>query len=147
MPEKTKGQKLYETAKALLGQHVIVLDASNQFGYLGCAQSVNAVVKKALGFEIGGGASTALMYSVLKDATKYMQVPYDEALPGDIVIDATGTSVKYPQAHGHVGVMGVRWIMSNSSETGTWEANYVKEDWPKYFTNIMGFPTRVYRIL
>jgi len=145
--EKTKGQLLYETAKGLLGQHVIVLDASTKFGVLGCAASVNAIFKKRFGLEIGGGLSTALMLSALKDKTRFKEVAFSEAEPGDILMYATGTSIKFPQAHGHVLIVGVRWCMSNSSETGTWEANYTREGVKTYFEDTMGFPPRVFRVL
>lgn len=141
-----KRQKLYDTARALLGQRVIPLTELNKFGFLGCAQHLNAVYKRALGVEIGGGASTALMDSALKDKTRFTQISIEEALPGDIVMYATGTSTKYPQAHGHVLLMGKRWCMANSSESATWEASYTVDGMRSYFEGIMGFPPHVYRV-
>lgn len=143
----TKAEKLYEVAKSLIGTHVITLDASTDFGKLGCAASVNSVYKKAFGVDIGGGASTADMLPFLKDQTKFEQVTFDQMTPGCIIMCATGTSGIFPTNHGHVGVAGQKWIMSNSSETGTWEANYTIPGWKSYFGDTMGFPILVFKPL
>lgn len=140
-------QKIYATAKSLLGQHVIPLMAVTDFGALGCAASVNAVVKQAVGEEVGGGASTALMLAFLMDEKRFESIAFDAALPGDVLICATGKSSYYPQAHGHVSVCGKQWIMSNDSETGRWEANYTYATWKAHFQDQMGFPLQVFRML
>lgn len=142
----TNSEKVYTVAKGLIGQRLVLDNASDNYGVFGCAESLNAVWTKCFGHPLGGGLSTALMLSALQDTTRFIEVSFDEAAPGDVIISATGTSTKYPTAHGHVGLMGVRWIMSNSSESGTWEANYVPEGWTQYFAISMGFPTRCFRI-
>lgn len=146
MPAPTvKSQKIYDTAKSLIGTHVIPLTAETDYGRLGCAASVNAVVKTAIGEYVGGGASTALMLAYLMDLKRFEPVLYKDAQPGDIVICATGKSSRYPVAHGHVGICGKQWIMSNSSEKGTWEANYTYATWKAHYGDAMGFPIQVFR--
>lgn len=146
MPEQTdKGNQLYAMAKSLLGQHVIPLTAATDYGVLGCAASVNAIYKKTFGEEIGGGASTALMLAFLMDTRRFESVLFQDALPGDIAISATGKSIYYPAAHGHVAICGKQWLMSNDSENGTWEANYTYNTWNQHFAIQMGFPVQVFR--
>jgi hypothetical protein len=126
-------------AKSLLGQHLAANNAADGYGKYGCAESLNAVWTRCFGHPIGGGASTALMLQSLKNTNRFVEIPFMEARPGDIIIAATNTSTKYPAAQGKVN------IMSNSSETTAWTANYTKETWKAYFNNVMGFPTRAFR--
>ncbi len=148
MPEQTeKGNKIYEYAKSKLGQHVVPLDSENDYGVLGCAESVNAVVEGATGEDVGGGVSTALMLAYLMNQARFESVLYADVLPGDIVMCATGKSSFFPAMHGHVGIAGKQWIMSNSSEDGTWEANYTYGTWKAHFADQMGFPIQCFRML
>jgi len=148
MPTQTaNGQLIYTTARSLIGKHVIPLTPETDYGVLGCAASVNAVVKRAIGVEIGGGASTALMLAFLMNTTRFESVLLADALPGDIIISATGKSTYYPNVHGHVGICGQTWIMSNSSEDGTWEANYTYSMWKAHYGDMLGFPIQVFRVL
>lgn len=142
----TNAEKVYATAKGLIGQKLAANNAADNYGVYGCAESVNAVWMKTFGRPIGGGASTALMLVALENKDRFDEVPFAQAGPGDVVIAATGTSTKYPQAHGHTGILGQTWIMSNSSETTEWTANYTPDMWEKYFDNIMGFKTRCFRV-
>lgn len=143
----TNAEKVYEVAKSLIGQHVIPLDASTEFGKLGCAASVNAVWTKTFGRPIGGGASTAEMLPFLEDATRFLEVPFSNIEPGCVVICATGTSKRGPSVHGHVSIAGKIQFMSNSSETGTWQANFDRASWIAYYEDYLRFRTRVFKIL
>lgn len=147
-PTMTNREKVYETAKGLLDQHIIPLTEEIGYGKFGCAASLNFVVKKAIGKEIGGGASTAMMLQALEsNKSRFLEIGWNDIKPGDILMYGTGTSKKYPQAHGHVLVCGNTWCMSNSSEDGTWRANYSYVGVRAYFEKVMGFPPRVFRIL
>lgn len=138
------GQKLYATAKGLLGQVLSADNASDDYGMFGCAESVNKVAMRALGKPIGGGASTELMYATLQDTTRFTKV--SDPLPGDICICPTGSSTLGTNLHGHVGITGINWFMSNDSETATWEANYTRASWEQSFA-ARGFQTDYFRVL
>ena len=144
MNQTLNGQKLYYTAKSLLGQVVCADNAADGYGMFGCAESVNKVATIALGAPIGGGASTAAMYAVLQDTTRFQEVT--EPLAGDICICPTGQSTMGAQLHGHVGIVGNTWNMSNDSETATWEANYLRTAWEPSFL-ARGFVTHYFRVL
>lgn len=145
MPTQTvNGQKLYYTAKSLLGRVLAADNAADGYGMYGCAESVNKVAQIALGRPIGGGASTADMYTALKDTTRFQEV--STPLAGDICICPTGTSNLGASLHGHVGVVGVTWNMSNDSETATWQANYTRQMWEQSFA-ARGFTTHYFRVL
>ncbi len=145
MPTQTaNGQKLYYTAKSLLGKVLAADNASDGYGMYGCAESVNRVATIGLGKPIGGGASTQLMFQALQDTTRFETVT--QPLAGDICICPTGTSNLGSQLHGHVGVVGMTWNMSNDSETATWEANYTRQSWEASFA-ARGFTTHYFRVL
>lgn len=148
MPTQTEnGKKLYRMAKTLIGTQVIKLTALTQFGKLGCMASMNEVYRRTFGFPIGGGASTADAVPFLKDQKRFEQVRWEDVLPGDIIMFATGTSGVEPNAHGHVFVAGEKWCMSNSSETGTWEATHTYGMIKSYWIDALGFPPMVFRPL
>lgn len=142
--QTTNGQKLYTTAKGLIGQILAADNAADGYGMYGCAESVNAAALRALGHAIGGGASTAAMYTALLDTTRFQRVT--QPLPGDIVICPTGQSTLGATLHGHVGITGVTWYMSNDSETAKWEANYTRAMWEQSFA-ARGFTTHYFRVL
>lgn len=138
----TPRQQLYQAAKDCLGLDMIedpTVDIS-----VGCAESVNAVFKKAFGREIGGGASTAAMYAVLQKDPRFKLV--NEPIPGDIIISPTGTSSK-KAPHGHVGLVGYHGIMSNNSMTGTWQEYYTLESWKEYYQDRLGFPVLYFQVI
>lgn len=144
--QTANGTKLYNTAKGLLGQILAADNAADGYGMYGCAESVNAVAVRALGHAIGGGASVAAMYTILLDTSRFTPIAnVTEALPGDICICVTGTSTLGTNLHGHVGVVGVTWNMSNDSETATWEANYTRTSWETSFA-ARGFTTHYFRV-
>jgi len=146
MPQTSNGQKLYYTAKGLIGQVLCGDNAADGYGIFGCAESVNYVFKRAFGGPIGGGASTGAMLNVLETDSRFKEIPEGQQLPGDIAMCATGTSTLGPQAHGHVAIVGYTWYMSNDSETATWEANYTHDMWVQSFA-ARGFVTRYFRVL
>lgn len=135
--ELTKREKIYQSAKKLLGQH---LSADNPG--LGCAITVNNIVFDALGAPVGGGASTSIMYGVLRGSKLWERVT--APMEGDIVISPTGTSTYGPDFHGHVGVVLKYGIGSNDSETGLFKENYTLPSWVTSF-HARGFPTYYFR--
>lgn len=109
--------KLYEVAAASLGSPMVPK------GYnpvLGCAISLNQVYKKAFSIDIGGDASTYMLWQALKKQTdKFKQV--NSPLPGDIIMCATGTQpANSPIRNGHTGIVAKYGILSNNSNNGLW---------------------------
>jgi hypothetical protein len=115
-------EKLYAVAYSFLGKDASPKDHAPDD--LACAESVNAVVKAAFGFEVGGDLSTTKMYSALTNSKEFQET--DTPLFGDIIISPTG-STRTPV--GHVGIVGKWQIMSNNSYTGLWDAHYTLESW------------------
>lgn len=144
MPQTANELKLYTTAKGLLGQVLAADDAADDYGVYGCAESVNAVALRALGKAIGGGASVALMWEALQDTARFQKSATPR--PGGICICVTGQSTLGAQLHGHVGIPGITWFMSNDSETATWEANYTQAMWEQSFA-ARGFTTHYFAVL
>lgn len=144
MPQTENELKLYTTAKGLLGQVLAADNAADGYGVYGCAESVNAASQRALGKPIGGGASVELMWAALQDTTRFQKSATPR--PGGICICVTGTSTLGAQLHGHVGIPGINWFMSNDSETATWEANYTQAMWEQSFA-ARGFTTHYFAVL
>jgi len=136
-PRLTNREHLYQVAKGCLGR-----DMAKTQNELGCAEAVNAVHKLAFGRQIGGGASTALLYKALKAHPDFMAVT--EPLPGDIIISPTGTSSK-GAPNGHTGIVGKTHIMSNNSLTYKWDATHTPGQWAAYYGKKLGFPTFYFR--
>lgn len=80
----------------------------------GCAMTVNNIFNGALGFEIGGYASTAAMYPFLQDTAKFTKVAVP--MPGDVIISPTGHG--NGKITGHVGIVAFYGILSNNSDNG-----------------------------
>lgn len=139
-PTDVKRKKLYDVAYSCLGKNMTAADVPT---HLGCASSLNNVFKKAFGKEIGGGASTYNMLKALEKDARFYEVT--SPLPGDIVMNASGTSTKgFPT--GHVGVWGKNSVMSNNSFTAKWDAHYTLSGWRDFFEKQRGFPTRFFRL-
>lgn len=130
--------KVYNTAKSLIGQ------ALAPDPVLGCAETVNIIFKQAIGVEAGGEASTQAMYTALQDTKRFTFITRCNALPGDIIISPTGLG-KYP--HGHVGIVAIYGILSNSSSDGRLHENYDIDTWTNYFERQGGFPVLFFRVI
>jgi len=113
---------------------------------LGCAETVNAIFKMALGAPIGGGSSTMLMLPFLKDTTRFSETTPALALPGDVIISPTGFG-NGKLDHGHVGIIAKYGILSNSSADGRLHEVYDIDTWTKYYHGVGGFPVRIFRVL
>lgn len=137
----SNSDKIYTVAKNCLGKN---LCGNIDIAY-GCAQTVNAIVEVALAFPVGGGASTYLMFLSLENqATRFIKV--SSPVPGDIIISPSGYSTKGVE-HGHVGIVGKKGILSNSSSTGRLEEDYILESWNDYFGVKEGFPVYFFHAL
>jgi hypothetical protein len=128
-----KSNLLAAIARACLGQVMVKGDPD-----LACALNVNQIAKIALGEEIGGGASTYLMYGELNKSEKFVRIK--ELKAGCIVISPTGYG-NGKIAHGHVSIAIDNHILaSNDSKTGIWSPNYTLTSWINKYQKIGGFP-------
>lgn len=132
---------LFATAVKCLGTDASPNDLAPD--EVGCAETVNAIHKKAFGFEIGGKLSTYQMYSALQKSKYFIKV--DQPLEGDIVISPTGYG-NGNLKNGHVGIKGeYDKIMSNASATGTFEENYTMKSWKERYVDKGGYPMHFFR--
>lgn len=135
-------QKLYLAAKASLGKDMVEDPTIEPF--LSCAASVNEVFKLAFGKEIGGGASTALLYQTLRADPRFALAPGNAV--GNIIISPSGMSSK-GAPHGHVGICGMYGILSNNSMNGLWQEYYTEQSWDSYYVEKLGFPVFYFKVL
>ncbi len=133
--------KIYQAALASIGTDASPNDVAPD--ELGCAETVNDIVTKALGYPAGGDVSTNRMYQALLKNPKFIKV--DQALPGDIIISPTGYG-NGGLSNGHVGIFGENeTIMSNDSSTGKFESNYTIKTWIARYRNKGGYPIVYFR--
>jgi hypothetical protein len=136
-----KRKILYEYARLCIGKDM----SFNAPDEVGCADAVNEICRRALGFPVGGGVSTTKMYQALQSSLRWKRVANGE--PGDIVISPSGYG-NGSMPNGHVGIVAANnGIMSNNSYTGKWEENYTKAGWRARYVDHGGFPMAYYRLI
>lgn len=138
---------LYNTAYKMIGRDASPADAAPD--EVGCVDSVNQVFKAAFGAPLmtPETLSTARLYEKLKTDPRFVQLKsYLDAKAGDIIVCPTGLGTNPKMPHGHTGIMGKKWIMSNDSATGIWDANYTLESWTTYFCIKGGYPAYAFRL-
>lgn len=137
----SNAEKLYKVGYDALGTRMVEAGVPPE---LGCASSLNNVYERAFGREIGGGASTYLLWEALNASPKFKEVTTPQK--GDIILSPTG----YPGSklkNGHVGIVGNVTIMSNNSQTGLWDYHWKLKEWLDYYTVKGGIKTFYYRPL
>jgi hypothetical protein len=124
---------------------------------LACAESWNAVYKRAFGEHLYSGnlLSTYFLRKALRESPLFKQVTIP--VPGDTIISPTGFGrAKNPDGtliipNGHVGiVMFGGDIASNDSRAqyrGQWRINYTIESWRDRWVRRGGYPVEIYRRL
>jgi hypothetical protein len=126
--------------KANLGK-----DLNDNFNELGCAQTVNNLLKNCLGYVAGGGASTAKMLEEIVSNPNFKEVTRYEAQAGDIILSATGTG-NGKVAHGHVGFLGENGVIySNNSAKDCLDDHWTAQAWKNYYAIKGGFSVRYFR--
>lgn len=136
--------KLYATALSFLGSDASPLDEAPDD--LGCADSVSLIIKSAFPDAIKGSVSTAVLFNQLNNSSAFKRVK--DFKSGDIVISPTGFGKTGKIKNGHTGIVGEgEEIMSNSSSTGLWTANYTVKSWVDRFRTLGGYPIYVFRKL
>lgn len=139
-PSMTNAEKLVAAAKSCLGQNLSA--GTGVSPEVACAISLNKVVYKALGKEIGGGASTFELYKAIQKDSRFKEIPVDLAKPGTILIDPTGYGKKVAYPHGHCALVANYGICSNDSAKGVWSENYADlAAWRHQFETVEGYPT------
>lgn len=113
-------------------------------GNKACAAALNKIVEAATGQQVGGGLSTAAMYTALQNNPKFALVGTNTgaAQPGDIIISPTSGN-----ATGHVGIVataGAGQIISNSSSNAEVRQNHSATSWNNYYGG-KGLPVYIYR--
>ncbi|AVT83657.1 hypothetical protein RPYSC3_47970 [Rhodopseudomonas palustris] len=116
-PSMTPREKLYKAAYDSQHKDLTTI-APNDYG---CAESLSRVIQKVLpSFPVY--TATAALYPRLLADRRFVVVTDPE--PGDIAIFPTEGAVV-----GHCGVWGKTTVMSNTSKTGKFEANYTHASW------------------
>ncbi len=144
-PANPSAQKIYDVAKSLLGTDASPADIAPDS--LACAETVNRIVKIAIGVPVGGGTSTFQMWRCLETYPLWQKILGSEALPGDIIISPTGSVTDARLEHGHVGIVAKHGILSNNSETGKLSENFDIPTWKRYYTQFGGLSTFFYRVV
>ena len=135
-------QVILNFIKANLGK-----DFNGNYNELGCAQTVNNVLKACLGYEAGGGASTAAMLPAILSNPNFKEVENVYAEAGDIILCATGTG-NGNISHGHVGFLGENGVIySNDSAKDALLQNFTSESWKNYFVIKGGYTPRYFRAI
>ena len=132
---------IYQAAKSCLDVHVTMNESVDP--NLGCAEACSFVLNKAgIKMPAEGIAGTGELYSWLQSSGLFEQVTVP--LPGDVIISPTGMSTK-GSSHGHVGIIAMYGILSNSSSTGLFMEHYNLQTWNYYYNQLLGFPVYYFR--
>lgn len=131
---------IYQTSLTYLGSDASPLDRVDDD--VACAESVTTILNKYMGMPIIFG--TATLYEYLQKSSKWREVSLPMA--GDIIISPTGYG--NGSLIGHVGIVGQnQQIMSNSSATGKWSANFTISTWNARYKAKGGFPVKFYKLI
>lgn len=137
------GELLLHKAKECIGKDLTPKDEIPDD--VSCVAQIQEVHRLATGSYIGTGAAlynTGALYRHVQADPKWRKVT--TPLPGDMVLSPTGYSTKGAK-NGHVGIVGETHILSNTSKTGKWEANYTLASWEEYYAKKLGFPVTFWR--
>jgi len=139
-PRMTPSELLYNMALSYIGTDASPKDLAPDDN--GCMETVDTIYKKTFGRYINGSTpmlSTRDGYAYLASSSRFKRIYAPQT--GCIVISPTGSPGT--TGSGHTGIVGKYQIMSNDSRSGTWEANYSREGWPRIFAR-QGFPTNYF---
>ncbi len=136
-PPEDRTEKLRKVAIKYIGTDASPQDQAPD--YLGCAESVSRILRDTLGtFPIFLATKDLHPYMLSDLRFKLVQTPR----PGTIIISPTEGS-----RTGHVGIFNKdNTIMSNTSKTGRWEANYTLPQWKAAFETNKKLSTYYYEL-
>jgi len=132
-------QRLYNLGYSLLGK-TLTLDSTVPAIY-GCAEALSFVLKEyGLPMPTRGIASTNDMEKWLEKNCTEITSP----TVGSIIISVSFTGMA--GARGHCGIIGNKSIMSNASETGTWECWWSLPAWLQHYKVDKKLRTRYFEL-
>jgi hypothetical protein len=148
VPVMSNSDKLYQTAKSLIGKNLAV-----GMEVLGCALSMSAVYNKAfpekptLRF-----ANTSQWYDFMKSSKDWVKL--DKPEPDCVIVSVTGQIPKgSPLSNGHIGLVGrkaspdgTNYIMSNNSNKGYFDTHFTVKKWENYFQKYGLIPTYYFKL-
>lgn len=140
---------IYNAAKGDLGKSLV---AANVDPEVGCMSSVSTLYSSVFPnhADILNTASTSLgLEAFSAHPALFKEVQATDALPGDFMICATGSSTiaDTPIKNGHTGILGNEGVMSNNSDTGLWSENYTLVTWKQRYETEGGYVTRYFRAI
>lgn len=139
---QTSREKLYHLAYSNLGIDVTPKDAVPDA--YGCAEAVSTLLAKLVAFPIITG--TYSLCDKLSWDDRFETISAEEVEAGDIIVSPTGKGNNPAIPNGHAGIVGKHWIMSNDSRTGTFEANWTREGWDRFYGLRGGYPVYYFRL-
>ena len=114
---KDMPQQVYDAAYAVIGYDLSVIADDER----GCAESESRVLRKVYpDFPIF--LRTTELKEYLRSSTRFELLVYP-VLGTVTIFPTTGWKI------GHCGIWGKTHVMSNTSATGKWEANYTHKEW------------------
>ena len=140
-------EAMYQAAHSFLGKDASPQDvAADAYG---CAESVSKIIQKARpDIQFPLHISTRTLYSYLLQSLSFATVTKPSA--GDIVLYVTGTG-NGKVANGHVGIVGKnnaldgsKYVMSNDSRFGTFEANMTIASMQRFYGDRGGMPAHFF---
>lgn len=143
--------KIYNEAKACLGQHITLNPAVSP--EVGCAEAVSYVLLKAgiAAIPQAGIAGTAQLYTWLSTNPHFIRVEAPEQ--GAVIISPTGLGNGTVEGHtGILGAFGVQFpneygILSNNSDNGLFQEKWNLLTWYENYGQKGGLPVAIFRAL
>lgn len=138
--DTTASQRLYDLSYSLIGKH-LTLDNSVPAKF-GCAEAVSKLL-----VDFGNKQMLAMGISSTPELEKWLELNCTEVSTpetGNIIISVSYTGVS--GARGHVGVVGLKAIMSNDSESGLWEPYWSLAGWLGYYRDTLKLRTRYFKV-
>lgn len=140
--------RLYDEAKKALGEDLTKIAPD----MLGCAESVSRIIQRAVpDLNFPTLTSTTQLYNHFEKSPSFKQV--DTPVYADIILAPTGFG-NGKVSNGHVGIVGkftaydgTPWVMSNTSDSGFWEANMTVGSFTRYYQGRGGYPILFYRLV
>lgn len=146
--------RLYEVARKFVDEKRDASPNDIAPDELGCAESVNEIIKAAFGEYLykGNRLSTYWLFRELRNSAGWKEVYIPS--PGCIVISPTAYgSRKNPDGslvipNGHTGVVMLDGkIASNDSRDGIFRENYTLDSWADRYVRRGGYPMKYFRPL
>lgn len=141
IPEKTKGEKLYEFCMQYYNTDPTPKDIVDD--EVACAEVMSTLLNKHLG-EFPMITYTPKMLEYLKKDTRFKETT--EFKTGNVIISPTGSGAG--RKIGHIGIIGKDGkILSNSSSTGLWFDKFDNLSWIDNYSRIGGLNMYIFELV